>query len=66
VQYAEESHYEGLHQLLLHYNTVERVRAREKKRQETAVLLNLKRGALSVTWSQTREHDDFCVATLVP
>ncbi|KAG7393921.1 hypothetical protein PHYPSEUDO_000098 [Phytophthora pseudosyringae] len=47
VQYAQDNNYESLHQLLLHYNTVERVRAREKERHETTALLNQKRGALA-------------------
>ncbi|KAG6597963.1 Ankyrin repeat domain-containing protein 1 [Phytophthora cinnamomi] len=56
VQYARDHSYESLHQLLLHYNTIERVRASEKERHETFTLLNQRRGVLTATWSQTPEH----------
>ncbi|RLN70413.1 hypothetical protein BBJ28_00005000 [Nothophytophthora sp. Chile5] len=55
VQYAHDNHHERLSQLLLNYDAVERTRVREKKRQQTAMLLSQKRGALAATWSQTRE-----------
>ncbi|KAE9316259.1 hypothetical protein PF008_g19052 [Phytophthora fragariae] len=56
VQYARDHSYESLYQLLLHYKTIEQVRAKEKERHETTTLLNQKRGALAATWSQTPEH----------
>ncbi|RLN60252.1 hypothetical protein BBJ28_00001397 [Nothophytophthora sp. Chile5] len=55
VQYAHDNHHERLSQLLLNYDAFERTRAREKERQQTVMLLNQKRGALTATWSQTRK-----------
>ncbi|KAG2791063.1 hypothetical protein PC129_g765 [Phytophthora cactorum] len=56
VEYALDKHYESLHQLLLHYNTIERVRTREKERQDANTLLNRNRGALTACWSQAPEN----------
>ncbi|ETK92510.1 hypothetical protein L915_04199 [Phytophthora nicotianae] len=55
VDYARDNHYESLYQLLLHYNSIKRVDAREKERTEANTLLNRKRGALTASWSQTPE-----------
>ncbi|KAG1710920.1 hypothetical protein DVH05_013642 [Phytophthora capsici] len=54
VEHVANKHYDDLHQLLLHYKTVERVRAREKQLHDTTVLLNQQRGTLAATWSQNR------------
>lgn len=56
LDYARDNHYESLYQLLLHYNTIERVGAREKERQEAITLLDRNRGALTATWSQTPKN----------
>ncbi|KAG6977134.1 hypothetical protein JG688_00000659 [Phytophthora aleatoria] len=56
VEYALDKHYESLHQLLLHYSTIERVRTREKERQDANTLLNRNRGALTACWSQAPEN----------
>ncbi|KAL3671563.1 hypothetical protein V7S43_003481 [Phytophthora oleae] len=56
VEYAQDNHYDDLHQLLLHYNTVERVRVKEKQLHDITVLLSQKRGTLAATWSQKPGH----------
>lgn len=64
IAYAQEHKFENLHRLLLNYKIIDQVKVREAQRRHSEALLGSKRGALTATWSSSRELM-LCIVDLV-
>ncbi|KAF1334924.1 Ankyrin repeat domain-containing protein 1, partial [Globisporangium splendens] len=56
IQYAQEHNRDTLYRILLHYDVIERTKAREDERKKYETLLKQGRGALTANWSQPHTH----------
>lgn len=55
VYYAQKNGYDKIVCMLQTYNTIEKIRMEEDERRRVTTLLKEKRGALTSSWSESRE-----------